>query len=40
MPMDQTMVNQSNRDRIAQLTEALAYWIAQDAAGIGGGPRG
>ncbi len=39
MPMDQTMVNRSNRDRIAQLTEALAYWIAQDAAGIGGGPR-
>ena len=24
MPVDQTMVNQSNRDRIAQLTEALA----------------
>ncbi len=41
MPVDQTMIEQSNRDRISQLTEALAYWIAQDAAGIvGAGPRG
>ncbi len=41
MPVDQTMIEQSNRDRVAQLTEALAYWIAQDAAGIAGaGPRG
>jgi hypothetical protein len=35
MPVDQTMIEQSNRDRISQLTEALAYWIAQDAASIG-----
>jgi hypothetical protein len=41
MPVDQTMIEQSNRDRVSQLTEALAYWIAQDAAGIAGaGPRG
>jgi hypothetical protein len=41
MAVDSTMIDQSNRDRISQLTEALAYWIAQDAAGIaGGGPRG
>ena len=38
MQGDQTMIEQSNRDRVSQLTEALAYWIAQDAAGIG--PRG
>jgi hypothetical protein len=31
MQVDQTMVEQSNRDRVAQLTAALAYWIAQDA---------
>jgi hypothetical protein len=35
MAADQTMIAQSNRDRISQLTEALAYWIAQDAGGIG-----
>jgi hypothetical protein len=41
MQADQTMIEQSNRDRVSQLTEALAYWIAQDAAGIAGaGPRG
>jgi hypothetical protein len=41
MEVDQTMVDQSNRDRISQLTEAIAYWIAQKAAGIAGaGPRG
>jgi hypothetical protein len=41
MQGDQTMIEQSNRDRVSQLTEALAYWIAQDAAGIAGpGPRG
>jgi hypothetical protein len=32
MPVDQTMIEQSNRDRVQQLTQALAYWIAQDAA--------
>jgi hypothetical protein len=32
MAQDQTMIEQSNRDRVRQLTEALAYWIAQDAA--------
>jgi hypothetical protein len=31
MPTDQTMIEQSNRDRVSQLTEALAFWIAQDA---------
>jgi hypothetical protein len=41
MQVDQTMVDQSNHERVTQLTEALAYWIAQDAAGIAGaGPRG
>jgi hypothetical protein len=41
MASDDTMIEQSNRDRISQLTEALAYWIAQDAAGIAAtGPRG
>ena len=41
MPADQTMIEQSNRDRVSQLTEALAYWIAQDAAGVAGArPRG
>jgi hypothetical protein len=29
--IDQTMIEQSNRERVGQLTEALAYWIAQDA---------
>ena len=41
MPVDPTMIEQSNRDRVAQATEALAYWIAQDAEGIAAaGPRG
>jgi hypothetical protein len=31
-PVDQTMIEQSNRDRVRQLTQALAYWVAQDAA--------
>ncbi len=39
MAVDPTMTEQSNRDRVTQLTEALAYWIAQDAAGIAQ-PRG
>jgi hypothetical protein len=30
-PIAQTMVEQSNRDRVAQLTQALAYWIAHGA---------
>jgi hypothetical protein len=29
-PIDQTMVEQSNHDRVAELAEALAYWIARD----------
>ncbi len=41
MAVDNAMIDQSNRDRISQLTEALAYWIAQDAANIASaGPRG
>jgi hypothetical protein len=28
-PVDQTMIERSNRDRVAQLTQALAYWIGQ-----------
>ena len=31
-PVDQTMIEQSNRLRVQGLTQALAYWIAQDAA--------
>ena len=31
-PVDQTMIEQSNRIRVQQLTQALAYWIGQDAA--------
>jgi hypothetical protein len=31
-PVDQTMIEQSNRIRVQQLTQALAYWVAQDAA--------
>ena len=27
-PIDQTMIERSNRERVAQLTQALAYWIA------------
>jgi hypothetical protein len=30
-PVDQTMIAQSNHDRVSQLTQALAYWIAQGA---------
>jgi hypothetical protein len=29
-PIDQTMVEQSNHYRVAQLAEALAFWIARD----------
>lgn len=28
-PIDQTMIERSNRDRVSQLTQALAYWIAR-----------
>jgi hypothetical protein len=28
-PVDQTMIEQSNRDRVAQLSQALAFWIAR-----------
>jgi hypothetical protein len=31
-PIDQTMIEESNRERVRLLTQALAYWIAQDAA--------
>jgi hypothetical protein len=30
-PVDQTMIERSNRDRVAQLTQALAYWIGHGA---------
>ena len=30
-PIDQTMIEQSNRERVAKLTQALAYWIARGA---------
>ena len=30
-PIDQTMIESSNRDRVAQLTQALAYWIGHGA---------
>jgi hypothetical protein len=33
MSEDQTMIEQSNRDRVRLLTDALARWIAQDAGG-------
>ncbi len=29
-PVDQTMIEQSNHDRVSQLTQALADWISQD----------
>jgi hypothetical protein len=29
-PVDQTMIEQSNHDRVSQLVQALAYWIAQE----------
>jgi len=28
-PIAQTMIEESNRDRVAQLSQALAYWIAR-----------
>jgi hypothetical protein len=28
-PIAQTMIEQSNRDRVAQLSQALAYWIGR-----------
>jgi hypothetical protein len=28
-PVDQTMIERSNHDRVSQLTQALAFWIAQ-----------
>ncbi|MBV9290590.1 MAG: hypothetical protein JO288_22700 [Hyphomicrobiales bacterium] len=28
-PIDQTMIEQSNHDRVSQLTQALAYWIGR-----------
>lgn len=30
-PVDQTMIERSNRERVSQLTQALTYWIAHDA---------
>jgi hypothetical protein len=30
-PIDQTMIEQSNHDRVSQLTQVLAQWIAQGA---------
>jgi hypothetical protein len=30
--VDQTMIEETNRIRVSQLTQALAYWVAQDAA--------
>jgi hypothetical protein len=30
-PIDQTMIERSNRARVSQLTQALAYWIGQGA---------
>jgi hypothetical protein len=30
-PVDQTMIVQSNHDRVSQLTQVLAQWIAQGA---------
>ena len=35
-PVDQTMIEQSNRERVQQLTRSLAYWVARDAGGVGG----
>jgi hypothetical protein len=28
-PVDQTMIERSNRERVAQLSQALAFWIAR-----------
>jgi len=30
-PVDQTVIEQSNHERVAQLVQALAYWIAAEA---------
>ena len=30
-PIAQTMIEQSNRGRVSQLTQALTYWIAHGA---------
>jgi hypothetical protein len=30
-PVDQTMIERSNRERVSQLTQALTYWIAHGA---------
>ena len=30
-PVDQTMIEVSNRERVSQLTQALTYWIAHGA---------
>jgi hypothetical protein len=30
-PIDQTMIEQSNRERVSQLVQALAYWIGHGA---------
>jgi len=30
-PIDQTMIERSNRARVSQLTQALAYWIGHGA---------
>ncbi|HKN28600.1 MAG TPA: hypothetical protein VJY34_12235 [Roseiarcus sp.] len=30
-PVDQTMIEQSNHERVSQLVQALAYWIAAEA---------
>ena len=30
-PVDQTMIERSNRERVSQLTQALTYWIANGA---------
>jgi len=27
-PIDQTMIEQSNHDRVSRLVQAIAYWIA------------
>ena len=29
-PVDQTMVEQSNRDRVSQLVQALVFWLSRD----------
>jgi hypothetical protein len=32
-PVDQTMIEQSNHDRVSALAQALAFWIARDLGG-------